>query len=61
MPTVTEYKDNKAKKVGRYSLDGKLLETYNTVKEPTKLYDSGVFRVLNNQQKSTKGFIFKYL
>lgn len=61
LPTVIEYKDNKAKKVGRYSLDGKLLEIYNTVKEPTKLYGSGVFRVLNSQQKSTKGFIFKYL
>lgn len=61
LPIVTEYKANKAKKVGIYSLDGKLLEIYNTVKEPTKLYGSGVFRVLNSQQKSTKGFIFKYL
>ena len=58
---TAEYSNNKAKKVVKYSLNGEMLETYNSVKEATKIYGSGVFRVLNNQQKSTKGFIFKYL
>lgn len=52
---------NLSKRVGCYDLEGNLLEEFNSIKQATKKYGSGVFRVLNNRQKQTKGFIFKYL
>lgn len=55
------FTDNNAKKVGRYSLQGELLEEFSSIKEATRIYGSGVWRVLNNRQEKTKGFIFKYL
>lgn len=61
MPPATEFSKNKAKRVGRYSLEGELLQEYESVKAATREYGSGVFRTLNNIQKQTKGFIFKYL
>lgn len=61
MPKAEEFIKNKAKRVGRYSLDGELLEEYESVKAATRQFGSGVFRVLNNIQNQTKGYIFKYL
>lgn len=52
---------NISKRIGCYDLNGKLIEEFSSIKQATKKYGSGVFRVLNNRQKQTKGFIFKYL
>ena len=50
-----------SKRIGCYDLNGNLIEEFSSTKQATKKYGSGVFRVLNNRQKQTKGFIFKYL
>ena len=52
---------NISKRIGCYDLNGNLIEEFSSIKQATKKYGSGVFRVLNNRQKQTKGFIFKYL
>ena len=52
---------NTSKRIGCYDLNGNLIEEFSSIKQATKKYGSGVFRVLNNRQKQTKGFIFKYL
>ena len=52
---------NTSKRIGCYDLNGNLIEEFSSTKQATKKYGSGVFRVLNNRQKQTKGFIFKYL
>ena len=52
---------NISKRIGCYDLNGNLVEEFSSIKQTTKKYGSGVFRVLNNRQKQTKGFIFKYL
>lgn len=46
--------------VGRYSLDGELLETFKTVGECSKQYP-GCRRVLKGRGKTCKGYLFKYL
>ena len=52
---------NISKRIGCYDLNDNLIEEFSSIKQATKKYGSGVFRVLNNRQKQTKGFIFKYL
>lgn len=61
MEKVKVFSDFNAKKVGRYSKEGELLETFNSIKSAVRKYGSGVNRVLTNRQETTKGFIFKYL
>lgn len=61
MEKVTIFSNNLAKRIGRFDLNGNLLQEYNCIKSALKEYGSGVNRVLTNKQKSTKGFIFKYL
>lgn len=61
MDKATVFSENNPKKVGRYSINGELLETFESIKEAIRKYGSGVNRVLSNKQKVTKGFIFRYL
>jgi hypothetical protein len=49
------------KKVGKYSLTGDLLQTYETVTAARNEYGAGVSRCLRGQQKSCHNFIFKYI
>ena len=51
----------KMKKVGRYSLDGKLLEVHPSVSDARLKYGSAVIHVLKGIQRQTRGFIFQYL
>lgn len=61
MEKVKAFSDFNAKRIGRYSKEGELLEEFDSIKAATKAYGSGVSRVLTNKQETTKGFIFKYL
>ncbi len=61
MEKATVFSDFDAKRVGRYSQDGELLQEFNSIKAAIREYGSGVNRVLSNKQKVTKGFIFRYL
>lgn len=48
------------KKVGQYTLDGKLIKVYNTVRECRKDF-ANVSKVLKGQAKHCKGYTFKYI
>ncbi len=61
LPKSDYIKKNAPKRVGRYSLNGELLQEYNSIKEAIREYGSGVNRVLSGKQEKTKGFIFRYL
>lgn len=60
------YEDNhipvprKAKKVGQYTIDGKLVKVFNTVREAKKEFPN-VGKVLRGQAKHCHNFIFKYI
>lgn len=54
-------KRNIAKPVGRYSLTGELLETYESATQARNIYGSGVTRVLKGQQQHCHNFIFRWL
>lgn len=52
-----------SKKVQQYSLDGKLLKEYTSLKnaeEETGIFKSNISRVCKGKLKSTGGFIWKY-
>lgn len=51
---------HKARKVGQYDLQGNLIKIFNTVTECTKEF-SGCRHVLNGRNKTSGGFIFKYM
>lgn len=51
---------NKARKVGQYDLQGNLIKIFNTVTECTKEF-SGCRHVLQGRNKTSGGFIFKYI
>ena len=51
----------KSRKVGQYTLEGELVNSFNTITEATKEFGHGVSKVLKGRQKQTKNFIFKYL
>ncbi len=56
--------NSSAKKVGQYSLDGKLLNTFPSAKEASrqlKLDSSTISKVCRGKNKTHGGFIFKYL
>lgn len=55
------HKSGRAVKVGRYSMNGELLETFNTMTEAINKYGRGVANCIYKKQKTTKGFKFKYL
>ena len=52
--------NTRKRKVGKYSLEGELLETFNTVRE-AKSVVSSVPRALKGEQKTAGGFIWKYI
>lgn len=51
---------SKSRKVGQYDLNGNLIQVYNTVTECTK-YFSGCRHVLRGVEKTSGGYIFKYI
>ena len=51
---------NQARKVGQYDLHGNLIKVFNTVTECTKEF-SGCRHVLQGRNKTSKGYIFKYI
>lgn len=54
-------KRKEAKRVGRFSLSGDLLEEYDTVTLAREAHGTGVSRCLRGQQKQCHNFIFKYI
>lgn len=60
LPKVLE-PTNKPKKVGCYDLNGNLIKEYNSIKEASREYGPGVFKVLHNRLRKTKNLVFKFL
>lgn len=52
-------KRNHSVKIGRYSLTGDLLETFDSITAASKVYGPGVVRAIRGQQQQCKGFIFR--
>ena len=50
----------KTREVGQFTLDGKLVKTYNTVRECRKEFGN-VSRVLKGLVNKCKGYTFKYI
>lgn len=50
----------KAKKVGKYTIDGDLIEIFNTVREAKK-DTSGAPNVLSGNRKTAGGYVWKYI
>lgn len=55
-----EYKINKIRKIGQYTMDGDLVKIFNTVRECRKEFPN-VSKVLNGSAKHCHNFTFKYL
>lgn len=62
-PTIAKELEvkNRKKKVGQYSLDGKLIKVWPTIQSAFLEYGPGVKKCVKNMQKQTKGFIFKVI
>lgn len=61
LPNMKELKPaTKARKVGKYTIDGILVQTFNTVREAKK-DTSGAPGVLRGLRKTAGGYIWKYL
>ena len=56
-----ENKSGRVRKVGRYSLDGKLLEVFDKVNDAKRKWGSSAVGCLRGSFKTSKGFIFKYI
>lgn len=56
-----ESKSGRIRKVGRYSKDGELLETFNSVNETKRVWGSSAVGCLRGSHKTCRGFIFKYI
>ena len=54
-------KRNISKKIGRFSIDKELLETFDSITAAIKIYGTGVQRVLKGQQSHCKGFLFDFI
>lgn len=50
-----------SRKIGQYDLDGNLIREFSTVSECVKIYGTGVKHCLTGRNKTSKGFIYKYL
>ena len=59
MPNKATY-ISQARKVGQYTLDGKLVKVYDTVRDCRKEFGN-VSKVLKGLVKTCKGYIFKYI
>ena len=51
----------KSKAIGRYSMDGTLLERYDNIKAARAVYGSHIFSVLAGKRKTAGGFVWKYV
>lgn len=60
MPKILN-KRNISKKIGRYTMNKELIETFNSITEAVNIYGTGVQRVLKGQQSHCKGFLFDYI
>lgn len=59
--SMTPYRpSNKARKVGKYTKEGELVQVFNTVRE-AKSDTCGAPNVLSGKRKTAGGFIWKYL
>lgn len=56
-----ENKSGRVRKVGRYSLDGQLLEVFDKVNDAKRKWGSSAVGCLRGAFKTSKGFIFKYI
>ena len=56
-----ENKSGRIRKVGQYDLDGNLIKVYNSVNEAKRENGSSTVKVLRGQQKTAKGYIYKYI
>ncbi len=54
-------KSGRVRKVGRYSLEGELLETFNSVNEAKRTWGSSAVGCLRGSHKTCRGYIFKYI
>lgn len=61
LPNMKELKPKtKAKKVGKYTLEGDLIQIFNTVRE-AKADTCGAPNVLSGKRRTAGGFVWKYL
>ena len=58
---VLESKSGRVRKVGRYSLDGKLLEVFDKVNDAKRKWGSSAVGCLRGTRNTSKGYVFKYL
>lgn len=49
------------RKIGQYDLNNNLIKEYDTISECVKLFGTGVKHCLSGRNKTSKGFIYKYL
>ena len=70
LPALTKYKrkigklPDKTKKVGQFSMDGILSQTYNSLKEAkenTGISDASISQVCHEKRKSAGGFLWKFI
>lgn len=52
---------NKRKEIGRYDLDGNLLDTYKSLGECSKIWGRGVQHCISGKHSTHKGYIFKVI
>ncbi len=52
---------NKRKKIGRYDLDGNLLDTYPSLNACSKVWGRGVAHCIQEKYKTHKGYVFKII
>ena len=52
-------KKNKCKKIGRYDLNGNLLDTFPSITACSKVWGKGVTHCICGQYKTHKGYVFK--
>ena len=56
-----EAKSGRVRKVGRYSMEGELLETFKSVNEAKRIWGSSAVGCLRGSHKTCRGYIFKYI
>lgn len=61
LPAIKMFSNNTAKQVGCYNSDGKLIETFSSIKSAVKKYGTKVARIVRGQKDSIKGLTFKIL
>ena len=54
-------KKNVKKEIGRYTLEGMLIETFDSIESAKKIWGSGVQRVIRGYQEQYKGYLFKLI